>query len=132
MKIEFALLVKQVVKLVFIYIIPAQILIYPTVVVQLVFHLYNPGSNNFSDMSAFTPTPTSPLRVMSGRAAIFDFPPISSVPSPAVSWQADDGSALHGQKYEVTIDHRLVILSVESGDGKKYRWAGSMTCDFLS
>ena len=73
-------------------------------------------------MSAFTPTPTSPLRVAAGRAAVFDFPPISSVPLPAVTWQADDGSGLHGQKYETTTDNRLVILSVDSGDNKKYRY----------
>lgn len=75
-------------------------------------------------MSAFTPTPTSPLRVAAGRAAVFDFPPISSVPLPAVTWQADDGSGLHGQKYETTTDNRLVILSVDSGDSKKYRYGG--------
>ena len=74
-------------------------------------------------MSAFTPTPTSPLRVAAGRAAVFAFPPISSVPLPAVTWQADDGSGLHGQKYETTTDNRLVILSVDSGDSKKYRCA---------
>ena len=72
-------------------------------------------------MSAFTPTPTPPLRIAAGRAAIFDFPPISSVPLPAVTWQADDGSGLHGRKFETTTDNRLVILSVDSGDSKKYR-----------
>ena len=82
-------------------------------------------------MSAFTPTPTSPLRVAAGRAAVFDFPPISSVPLPAVTWQADDGSGLHGQKYETTTDNRLVILSVDSGDSKKYRYDWLVVSGFL-
>lgn len=61
------------------------------------------------------------LRVESGHAAIFEFPALSSVPAPAVTWQADDNKLLYGTKYAVTSDNRLVILSVDSADEKKYR-----------
>ena len=72
-------------------------------------------------MTAFTPKETKPLRIYAGRAAVFPFPQISSVPTPAVSWQSEDNSPLHGQKYEITTDNRLVILSVEASDSKEYR-----------
>lgn len=65
--------------------------------------------------------PSEELRVPSGHAAVFEFPDISSVPKPSVSWQSDDLSLLYGTKYAVTSDKRLVILSVDSADEKRYR-----------
>ena len=74
------------------------------------------------DMSSFPASfAETDLRVESGHAAIFEFPALSSVPAPAVTWQADDNKLLYGTKYAVTSDNRLVILSVDSADEKKYR-----------
>ena len=74
-----------------------------------------------SSFPAASLEPTS-LAVKSGHAAIFEFPAISSVPAPAVTWQADDNKLLYGTKFAVTSDNRLVILSVDSEDEKKYRF----------
>lgn len=76
---------------------------------------------SFPDMSPFSPDPPRNLRVSAGHAAVFSLPEISSVPAPAVTWQADDNQLLFGTKYHVTTDKRLVILSVDSFDEKKYR-----------
>lgn len=72
-------------------------------------------------MSEFNPSSIRDLSVDSGHAAIFPFPPIASVPSPAVTWQAEDNTVLYGDKYAVTKDNRLVILSVDVMDEKRYR-----------
>ena len=72
-------------------------------------------------MSAFAAPPAQELTVKAGHAAIFEFPAISSQPAPAVSWQSSDLSLLYGSKFAVTRDNRLVILSVDKSDQKKYR-----------
>ena len=65
---------------------------------------------------------TGPVRVKAGHAAVFPFPSITSEPSPSVSWQSEDNSLLYGTKYAVTRDNSLVILDVDKGDEKRYRW----------
>ena len=65
---------------------------------------------------------TGPVRVKAGHAAVFTFPSITSEPSPSVSWQSEDNSLLYGTKYAVTRDNSLVILDVDKGDEKRYRW----------
>ena len=76
----------------------------------------------FPDMSSFASQGMPSLKVDLGHAAVFEFPPgLASEPSPAVSWQAEDNTLIYGNKYAVTNDNRLVILSVDSGDEKRYR-----------
>ena len=61
------------------------------------------------------------LRVQVGHAAVFPFPPLPSVPPPAVSWQSEDNTQLYGDKFAVTKDNALVVLSVDKDDEKRYR-----------
>lgn len=79
----------------------------------MIFHL--------SDMSGFSPRSVRDQEVRVGHAAIFDLPAISSVPSPAVTWHAEDNTMLYGTKYASTSDNKLIILSVDSSDEKRYR-----------
>ena len=72
-------------------------------------------------MTPFAEQVDKQLIVQSGHAAIFQFPAISSEPVPSVSWQSEDHSLLYGSKYATTRDNRLVILSVDGSDQKKYR-----------
>ena len=72
-------------------------------------------------MTEFLPQTTDDLRVEVGHAAIFEFPALQSEPEPAVSWQAEDDSLLYGTRYATTNDNRLVILSVDHSDEKRYR-----------
>lgn len=74
-----------------------------------------------TDMSSFPSSPGQTLRVELGHAAVFEFPALSSEPTPSVSWQTDDGTVLYGAKYAVTNDNRLVVLNVDYDDQKKYR-----------
>jgi protein sidekick len=72
-------------------------------------------------MLPFKQKPPETLRVKAGHAAVFDLPEIESVPEPAVTWQAEDNTLLYGAKYAVTSTNKLVILSADSSDQKKYR-----------
>ena len=75
-------------------------------------------------MSSFaTDPPPKDLEVESGQAAIFEFPALLSEPTASVSWQAEDSGSLqlYGGKYATTVDNRLVVLSVEASDEKRYR-----------
>lgn len=72
-------------------------------------------------MSPFSRTATESLRVRSGHAAVFSFPPISSVPAPSVTWQSGDNAYLYGKKYAYPGDNSLIILSAGWEDAKKYR-----------
>ena len=72
-------------------------------------------------MTSFPTSGPAPLRVLTGHAAVFQFPNITSEPSPSVSWQSDDNSLLYGTKYAVTADNNLVILNVDTSDAKRYR-----------
>ena len=75
----------------------------------------------FSDMKPFGQSPPEILKVKAGHAAVFEFPAIQSVPEPAVTWQTEDNSLLYGSKYAVTSGNKLVILSADESDQKKYR-----------
>ncbi|XP_063378104.1 protein sidekick isoform X1 [Cydia fagiglandana] len=59
--------------------------------------------------------------VESGRAAILDFPYIESEPPPSVVWQDQNGALRYDQKYALTPQHQLVILSASSEDERPYR-----------
>jgi hypothetical protein len=72
-------------------------------------------------MVPFKQSPPDTLKVKAGHAAVFDFPAIESVPEPAVTWQTEDNALLYGAKYAVTSSNKLVILSADSEDQKKYR-----------
>lgn len=72
-------------------------------------------------MSPFNEEQAEDIQVKAGHAAVFDLPPIESVPAPSVTWQAEDDSLLYGTKYATTEDNKFVILSVDSSDEKRYR-----------
>ncbi|XP_059099411.1 protein sidekick-like isoform X3 [Tigriopus californicus] len=72
-------------------------------------------------MAPFEDDQTEDVQVKAGHAAVFDLPPIASVPAPSVTWQAEDDSLLYGTKYATTEDNKFVILSVDSSDEKRYR-----------
>ena len=77
-------------------------------------------------MTAFAEQMEPTMTVKSGHAAIFNFPAISSEPSPSVSWQSDDLSLLYGTKYATTSDNRLVILSVDKSDQKLHLYENGL------
>ena len=52
---------------------------------------------------------------------VFELPEIESVPEPSVNWQTEDNPSLHGIKFATTSDNKLVVLSVDEDDQKKYR-----------
>ena len=72
-------------------------------------------------MKPFGQSPPEILKVKAGHAAVFEFPAIQSVPEPSVTWQTEDNSLLYGSKYAVTSGNKLVILSADESDQKKYR-----------
>lgn len=73
-------------------------------------------------MSTFPPIlQESQLEVQHGHAAVFNFPSLASEPAPSVTWQAEDNQLVYGSKYAVTKDNRLIILSVDATDEKRYR-----------
>jgi len=78
-------------------------------------------SDMCADMSEFSDSSGCAMTVKAGHAAVFEFPSIKSQPAPSVTWQSDDNTLLYGNKYAKTADNKLVILSVDSSDQKKYR-----------
>lgn len=73
-------------------------------------------------MTQFLPSESSDaIQVRPGHAAVFEFPSLQSEPAPAVSWQAEDDSLLYGPRYATTFDNKLIILSVDQTDEKRYR-----------
>ncbi|CAH0692396.1 unnamed protein product [Chilo suppressalis] len=57
----------------------------------------------------------------SGHAAVLEFPHIESEPPPSVIWQDENGALRYDQKYAVTDEHQLVILSASHDDERHYR-----------
>ncbi|CAG9783717.1 unnamed protein product [Diatraea saccharalis] len=57
----------------------------------------------------------------SGHAAVLEFPHIESEPPPSVIWQDENGALRYDQKYAVTDEHQLVILSASHDDERAYR-----------
>ena len=72
-------------------------------------------------MTSFPENSGGRVKVKLGHAAVFEFPNITSDPSPSVSWQSDDNALLYGNQYAVTRDNSLVILNVDGTDVKRYR-----------
>ena len=73
-------------------------------------------------MTEFESGPLHDKRVRVGHAAVLEFPMLESVPEPSVTWLSEDNDIqLHDNKYAVTLDNNLVILSVDSTDEKRYR-----------
>ncbi|XP_055915597.1 protein sidekick isoform X4 [Eupeodes corollae] len=61
------------------------------------------------------------LAVHSGHPAVFDLPPIESVPTPSVMWQTEEGPLNYDIKYAFTKPNQLIILSSDESDRKAYR-----------
>ncbi|XP_055842932.1 protein sidekick isoform X9 [Episyrphus balteatus] len=61
------------------------------------------------------------LGVHSGHPAVFDLPPIESVPTPSVMWQTEEGPLNYDIKYAFTKPNQLIILSSDESDRKAYR-----------
>ncbi|KAL4705138.1 hypothetical protein ACJJTC_018709 [Scirpophaga incertulas] len=57
----------------------------------------------------------------SGHAVVLNFPNIESEPAPSVIWQDGNGALRYDQKYAVTDEHQLVILSASHDDERAYR-----------
>ncbi|XP_039153035.1 protein sidekick isoform X11 [Drosophila simulans] len=72
-------------------------------------------------MGIFENTTEGRLTVVSGHPAIFDMPPIESVPVPSVMWQSEDGPLNYDIKYAFTHANQLIILSADENDRKGYR-----------
>jgi protein sidekick len=67
-------------------------------------------------------------RAESGHAAILNFPRIESEPAPSVIWQDEYSALRYDQKYAVTEEHQLVILSASHDDEKAYRYGCFYLC----
>lgn len=77
---------------------------------------------NIADMGIFENTTEGQLTVVSGHPAIFDLPPIDSVPIPSVNWLSEEGSLNYDIKYAFTKANQLIILSADAEtDRKAYR-----------
>ncbi|XP_043661413.1 protein sidekick isoform X6 [Drosophila teissieri] len=72
-------------------------------------------------MGIFENTTEGRLTVVSGHPAIFDMPPIESVPVPSVMWQSEDGPLNYDIKYAFTQANQLIILSADENDRRGYR-----------
>nr|NP_001284758.1 sidekick, isoform I [Drosophila melanogaster]AHN59229.1 sidekick, isoform I [Drosophila melanogaster] len=72
-------------------------------------------------MGIFENTTEGRLTVISGHPAIFDMPPIESIPVPSVMWQSEDGPLNYDIKYAFTHANQLIILSADENDRKGYR-----------
>lgn len=59
--------------------------------------------------------------VESGHPAIFDLPPIESVPPPSVTWQDSEHPLNYDIKYAESLKNQLIILSADEDDQKAYR-----------
>ena len=79
-------------------------------------------SDMCADMSEFSYSSGCAMTVKAGHAAVFQFPSIKSQLAPSVTWQFDDNTLLYGNKYANTADNKLVFLSMDSSDQKKYRY----------
>lgn len=69
----------------------------------------------FEDLSERT------VSVESGQSVTLQLPYIESNPPPAAKWYDDEGKVLYGQKYAITKDGQLIILSSDKSDEKSYR-----------
>lgn len=78
--------------------------------------------HNVIVMDTFNDTMEKTIFVDSGEAATFDLPPIDSIPSPSVIWQDENGPLGYNQKYVVTQDRKLIILSCSKDDERAYRF----------
>ncbi|XP_076265168.1 sidekick cell adhesion molecule isoform X3 [Rhynchophorus ferrugineus] len=72
-------------------------------------------------MDVFSDQNEATVSVKEGEAAIFNLPPIDSVPTPDVTWLTDEGVLAYAQKYVKTKKNQLVILSTEKSDQNAYR-----------
>lgn len=77
-------------------------------------------------MGVFKEITEKTIFVESGDAAIIDLPPIDSNPPPSVFWQDQDGPLSYNQKFALTSNHQLVILSCSQEDDKSYRYNNSL------
>lgn len=59
--------------------------------------------------------------IQSGHPAIFDLPPIISVPAPSVTWQDSEHALSYDIKYAESLKNQLIILSTDVEDQKPYR-----------
>lgn len=73
-------------------------------------------------MGTFDKVTEETVTAESGRAAVLDFPHIESEPPPSVIWQDENGALRYDQKYAVTDEHQLVILSASHDDERSYRF----------
>ncbi|XP_055390625.1 protein sidekick isoform X4 [Condylostylus longicornis] len=62
------------------------------------------------------------ITVQSGHPAVFNLPPIESVPIPSVMWQTEEGPLNYDIKYAVVSNsNQLIILGTDEDDRKAYR-----------
>lgn len=59
--------------------------------------------------------------VKSGHPAIFDLPPIESIPPPSVTWHDEEHPLDFNIKYADTLKNQLIILGSDENDVKAYR-----------
>lgn len=74
-----------------------------------------------TDMENFEDLTERHASVESGHPAIFDLPPIESVPPPSVTWQDSEHPLNYDIKYAETLKNQLIILSADDDDQKAYR-----------
>ncbi|KAL0893857.1 hypothetical protein ABMA27_013972 [Loxostege sticticalis] len=72
-------------------------------------------------MGTFDKVSEETVTAESGHAAVLEFPHIESEPPPSVIWQDESGALRYDQKYAVTDEHQLVILSASHDDERSYR-----------
>ncbi|XP_037934636.1 protein sidekick isoform X4 [Teleopsis dalmanni] len=72
-------------------------------------------------MGIFENVTEGQLAVQSGHPAVFDLPPVESVPTPSVIWQTEEGPLNYDIKYAFTKSNQLIILSTDETDRKAYR-----------
>lgn len=82
-------------------------------------------------MGTFDKVSEETVTAESGHAAVLEFPHIESEPPPSVIWQDESGALRYDQKYAVTDEHQLVILSASHDDERSYRFVPFSSCNIF-